>query len=49
VVPVLTPDRRLLAVLDVDSDEPAAFTDLDRRHLERLCAELGERFARGAL
>lgn len=45
VVPVLTPDGRLLAVLDVDSDQPAAFNEEDRRHLEDLCARLGRQFA----
>ena len=40
----MPPEGRLLAVLDVDSDEPAAFTTLDQRHLESLCAHLGERF-----
>jgi GAF domain-containing protein len=45
VVPVLTPDGRLLAVLDVDSDEAAAFDDLDQVALETLCGELGRRFA----
>ncbi|SHK73380.1 GAF domain-containing protein [Rhodothermus profundi] len=45
VVPVLTPDGRLLAVLDVDSDEPAAFNAIDQHYLEQLCAELGRRFA----
>ena len=51
VVPVLTPDVRgtsdvrLLAVLDVDSDDPAAFDETDQRYLERLCALLGEQFA----
>lgn len=47
VVPVLRPASkggRVLAVLDVDSDDPAAFTVLDQRHLESLCAMLGERF-----
>ena len=45
VVPVLTPDGRVLAVLDVDSDAPAAFDAIDRRALEALCADLGRRFA----
>lgn len=45
VVPVITPDGRLLAVLDVDSDDPDAFDDADRRALESLCAELGARYA----
>ena len=44
VVPVLTPSGDLLAVLDVDSDAPAAFDEVDRRHLERLCRMLGRRF-----
>jgi L-methionine (R)-S-oxide reductase len=41
VVPVLAADGRLLAVLDVDSDHPAAFDDTDQRALEALCARLG--------
>lgn len=45
VVPVVTPDGRLLAVLDVDSDSAAAFTSDDQVALEALCAELGRRFA----
>ncbi|MEF8797420.1 MAG: GAF domain-containing protein, partial [Salinivenus sp.] len=45
VVPVLTPDDRLLAVLDVDSDTLGAFDDTDREHLEALCRALGEQFA----
>lgn len=44
VVPVLTPDGRLLAVLDVDSNTPAAFDEVDQRELEKLCAELGAQF-----
>lgn len=44
VVPVLSPEGRVLAVFDVDSDDPAAFDEVDQRHLERLCQELGERF-----
>lgn len=45
VVPVLTPDGRVLAVLDVDSNEPAAFDALDQERLEDLCRMLGARFA----
>ncbi|KAL4420754.1 hypothetical protein ABPG75_010410 [Micractinium tetrahymenae] len=41
VVPVLTPNGKLLAVLDIDSDLPAAFTGVDAQWLERLCADLG--------
>lgn len=44
VVPVLRPDGRVLAVLDVDSNAPGAFDDIDREHLEALCATLGQRF-----
>lgn len=45
VVPVITPSDRLLAVLDVDSNDPAAFDETDLRYLERLCDELGVAFA----
>lgn len=44
VVPVETPDDRLLAVLDVDSDDPAAFDERDQEHLEVLCERLGQQF-----
>ncbi len=44
VVPVLRPDGRVLAVLDVDSDQEAAFHPIDREQLESLCALLGHRF-----
>ena len=44
VVPVLGADGEVIAVLDVDSDTPAAFDEIDRRHLEALCAWLGEQY-----
>ena len=44
VVPILTPEGRVLAVLDVDSDFPAAFTTTDQTFLEQLCHALGQRF-----
>ena len=44
VVPVVTPEGRLLAVLDVDSDQPDAFDPHDQHYLEQLCQQLGERF-----
>jgi GAF domain-containing protein len=44
VVPVLRPDGAVLAVLDVDSDWPAAFDELDQQALESICAALGARF-----
>lgn len=45
VVPVLTPDDRLLAVLDVDSDTLGAFDETDQDRLEALCRDLGAQFA----
>lgn len=45
VVPVLTPDGTLLAVLDVDSDTLDAFSEVDRDMLERLADRLGRQFA----
>lgn len=47
VVPIATPDDRLLGVLDVDSNDPAAFDETDRHHLEALCRWLGEQFTYG--
>ena len=44
VVPLITPAGRVLGVLDVDSNTPAAFDEIDQRELESLCAELGSRF-----
>lgn len=45
VVPVLRPDGSVMAVLDIDSNDPAAFTMEDAEALEDLCAMLGKRFA----
>jgi len=36
VVPVFAAGGRLIAVFDVDSDQPGAFTDVDRVGLERI-------------
>jgi GAF domain-containing protein len=47
VVPVLSPSGAVLAVLDVDSDRPAAFTGVDQDELERVCADLAARFPGG--
>jgi GAF domain-containing protein len=41
VVPVVTPDGALVAVLDVDSDQPAAFDEVDQTHLEEVCRMVG--------
>jgi GAF domain-containing protein len=43
VVPLVGP-RGVLAVLDVDSDDPAAFDETDRAHLEALCRALAARY-----
>jgi len=48
VVPVLRPDGTLLAVLDVDSNDPCAFDAVDAAALEDLCAMLGQRFGGSA-
>ena len=45
VVPLVTPAGVLLGVLDVDSNTPAAFSELDQAELESLCAELAARFS----
>lgn len=45
VLPVITKKDRLLAVLDVDSNNAAAFDHLDQAHLEKLCSWLGDRFS----
>ncbi len=42
VVPVFDHEGRLRAVLDLDSREPAAFDETDRRYLERLAWRLRE-------
>lgn len=47
VVPVLA-GGQLLGVLDVDSDAPAAFDEVDQAALERLCAGLGTRYGSGS-
>jgi len=41
VVPVLTPQDELVAVLDIDSDQPDAFSEVDRINLETLCWMVG--------
>lgn len=44
VVPILDAHGETIAVLDVDSDDPAAFGDADQEALESICRELGARF-----
>lgn len=48
VVPVAGGDRELAAVLDVDSDHPAAFAEVDREHLEAVARDLGRSYDVGA-
>ena len=40
VVPVLDASGRLIAVFDVDSDQPAAFTAVDQAGLEAILARV---------
>ncbi len=44
VVPILDARGEVIAVLDIDSDTPAAFRNVDRTALESLCTELGRRY-----
>lgn len=44
VVPILSASGEVVAVLDVDSDRAAAFDEIDKQALERLCKNLGDRF-----
>lgn len=46
VVPILDAEGSTIAVLDVDSDSPAAFREVDQAALEKLCGVLGARFGR---
>ncbi|HUF77308.1 MAG TPA: GAF domain-containing protein [Thermoanaerobaculia bacterium] len=45
VVPVLSPGGELVAVLDLDSHDPAAFTDEDVAGLEKVAERVGRTFA----
>jgi L-methionine (R)-S-oxide reductase len=47
VVPIISVTGRVLGVLDVDSNELAAFSKLDQRELEAICADLAQRFPSG--
>ncbi len=42
VVPVLSSTSQVLAVLDVDSNDLAAFDKVDQEELEKICAYLGQ-------
>ena len=39
VVPVFGPGGKLIAVFDVDSDQPAAFDSIDQEWLERILSQ----------
>lgn len=43
VVPIATPDGRVVGEIDVDGDRIGAFDDTDARQLEALAAALGQR------
>ncbi|GMQ81816.1 MAG: GAF domain-containing protein [Rhodothermia bacterium] len=45
VVPIVTSSGETVAVLDVDSDNAAAFDELDLEFLEAICNELAARYA----
>jgi len=45
VVPIVSPNKKLLGVLDIDSDALDAFDAVDQAHLEALCATLGAQFS----
>jgi L-methionine (R)-S-oxide reductase len=47
-VPVLDPQGRVFAVLDVDSDLPAAFNEVDEEELSLLAGLLGSRYGSAA-
>ena len=49
VVPVIAPSGQVIAVLDVDSDDPAAFNGDDVALLESICEDLGQRYGTDAL
>ena len=43
VVPVKAPDGEVIAVLDIDSDQPDAFDEADRQGLEAICRIVARR------
>lgn len=43
VVPVLDSSGNLIAVLDIDSNHPNTFDEIDRENLEKLCKMIGWR------
>ena len=49
MVPVIAPSGQVIAVLDVDSDDAAAFSGQDVALLESICEDLGQRYGTVAL
>lgn len=49
VIPVLSPGGDLIAVLDLDSHQPAAFDEIDREGLERIVERLRPHLENGAV
>ena len=45
VVPVFSPDGKVTAVLDIDSEKFATFDDVDRQYLEQICKLISCNFA----
>lgn len=44
VSPVVSPKKRLLGVLDIDSNSAAAFTKADEIGISKICQDLGEMY-----
>lgn len=45
VVPLVSASsQKVIAVLDIDSDLPAAFDEVDQRHLEEFCSWMAGRY-----
>ena len=48
VIPIFDATGEVIAVLDIDSDAPAAFTEIDAHALEAISADLTKRFGSAA-
>ncbi len=44
VIPIIDLSGKTMAVLDVDSNQPAAFDAIDRQFLEEMCLKLGMKY-----
>tara|TARA_B100001094_G_C18130935_1_gene772214 strand:- start:513 stop:977 length:465 start_codon:yes stop_codon:yes gene_type:complete len=45
VVPIIGKDKKLLGVLDIDSNDDAAFNSADKLGLETICGYLGQNYS----